>query len=61
MRNKTLIIVPAYNEEKSIGRVIEEVRAHTPSADILVVNDGSQDSTSKIAKSKDVFVVESAF
>jgi hypothetical protein len=56
-----LIIVPAYNEENSIGKVIEDIKAHIPAADILVVNDGSLDSTSKIAKGKAVFVIDLPF
>lgn len=58
---KTLIILPAYNEEKAIGKVIDDIKRHIPSADILVVNDGSLDSTSKIAKQKGVFVIDLPF
>lgn len=58
---KILIIVPAYNEEKSIGKVIEDICAHIPQADILVVNDGSLDSTSKVAKSNGAFVIDLPF
>jgi hypothetical protein len=43
---RVLVIIPAYNEERSIGKVIEDVKAHFPQADILVVNDGSTDHTS---------------
>jgi len=59
VQNKNiLIIIPAYNEEKSIGRIIDNIKIHIPSADILVVNDGSLDLTSKVAKSKGVFVID---
>jgi glycosyltransferase involved in cell wall biosynthesis len=40
-----LIVIPAYNEEGRVGRVVRELRAHVPSADVLVVNDGSADRT----------------
>lgn len=40
------VIIPTYNNEITLGRVIEEVRAFTDQ--IIVVNDGSTDSTSKI-------------
>jgi glycosyltransferase involved in cell wall biosynthesis len=40
-----LIIIPAYNEQNSIGRVIEGVRKHAPGRDIVVVDDGSSDDT----------------
>ena len=42
---KILIIVPAYNEEKSIYDVVSSVKLNIPSADVLVVNDGSTDNT----------------
>lgn len=41
---KKLIIIPAYNEEESLGSVISEVKKHGD-YDILVVNDGSTDHT----------------
>lgn len=46
---RVLIIVPAMNEEESIGKVIAEVRAEVPGADVLVVNDGSTDHTAQVA------------
>jgi glycosyltransferase involved in cell wall biosynthesis len=45
-----LIIVPAYNEAQSIVKVIEDLRGPDLEMDILVVNDGSIDSTSSAAK-----------
>lgn len=47
---KILIIIPAYNEEGSISSVIGDIRQHVPEADILVVNDGSSDSTEQLAE-----------
>lgn len=40
-----LVIIPAYNEEKNIGRVIGEIRSLKLDLDIVVVNDGSVDGT----------------
>jgi glycosyltransferase involved in cell wall biosynthesis len=40
-----LIIIPAYNEEGRVGKVVREVRSTLPGADVLVVDDGSADST----------------
>jgi len=48
---KTTIIMPAYNEEKMIGRVLDSL-CNEGYDDIIVVNDGSKDRTAKIAKSK---------
>lgn len=45
-----LIIIPAYNEEESIGKVIRGLRAECPDYDLLVVNDGSTDSTARIVE-----------
>jgi glycosyltransferase involved in cell wall biosynthesis len=55
---KILVIVPAYNEEKTIDRVIEKIQYFLPQADILVVNDGSSDSTSEISRQNGVRVLD---
>lgn len=46
---RILIIIPAYNEETTIQNVIRHITIKMPDADILVVNDGSNDNTSKKA------------
>lgn len=43
--DRTLIVVPAFNEEASVGDVIAEIRAKLPGVGILVVDDGSSDAT----------------
>jgi hypothetical protein len=43
LEKKVLVIIPAYNEEGSVRKVIEDVRTHLSQADILIVNDGSTD------------------
>jgi glycosyltransferase involved in cell wall biosynthesis len=56
---KILIVVPAYNEQNNILRVIWDIRKTIPSADILVINDCSLDSTSIHArKAEGVKVVD---
>jgi len=50
---KVSIIIPAYNEEKSIGRTIESILASDypkNKFEVIVVDDGSKDNTLKIAK-----------
>lgn len=42
-------IVPALNEEDSIGGVIDEIRAFDPSFDVVVIADGSTDRTAEVA------------
>lgn len=46
---RVLAIVPAYNEADSVATVVGEIR-DTGLADVLVVNDGSMDETSRIAR-----------
>lgn len=45
---KTLIIIPAYNEEGNIERVVNHLIENYPQFDYVVVNDGSRDSTAEI-------------
>ncbi|HTD45463.1 MAG TPA: glycosyltransferase family 2 protein [Bryobacteraceae bacterium] len=47
---KLLILIPAYNEEGAVGGVIQEVRQVLPDADILVVDDCSEDGTNTTAR-----------
>ena len=42
---KTLIIIPAYNEEKNIERVVNMLITNYPQYDYVVVNDCSKDNT----------------
>jgi len=47
--NKTVsIVIPAFNEEKSIGHVLETVMKVNSITQIIVVDDGSTDNTSNI-------------
>lgn len=45
---KTCVIIPAYNEEKTIQDLIKSVRQYVP--DALVINDGSTDKTEELAR-----------
>jgi glycosyltransferase involved in cell wall biosynthesis len=56
-----LVIIPAFNEEEHIGGVLDEVIKMLPGMDVLVVNDGSADNTSTIAKDKGVVVLDLPF
>jgi glycosyltransferase involved in cell wall biosynthesis len=42
---KVSVILPAYNEEQSIGNTIEKIRELYPDFEILVIDDGSTDNT----------------
>jgi glycosyltransferase involved in cell wall biosynthesis len=58
---RSLIVIPAYNEAGSIASVIREVQALHPQLDMLVVDDGSSDSTSELAESLGVKVLRLPF
>jgi glycosyltransferase involved in cell wall biosynthesis len=45
-----LVVVPAWNEQASVGHVIKEIGSACPEADLLVVDDGSTDATAQVAK-----------
>ena len=42
---KTLVIIPAYNEENNIVNTISNLKKHTKNIDYIVINDGSTDNT----------------
>jgi len=48
---RTLVVMPAFNEEESVAAVVREVFAKAPGAGCLVVDDGSLDSTAREAES----------
>ena len=43
-----LVIIPAYNEQDNIKRVVDNLIANYPQYDYVVINDGSKDNTKKI-------------
>lgn len=47
---RVLVVIPAHNEERSIGGVLGQVKRSLPKADILVVNDFSTDKTREVVK-----------
>ncbi len=57
MPQKRLAIVPAYNEEASIARVIENLHAHAADFDVLVIDDGSTDETAARAQAAGAIVL----
>jgi glycosyltransferase involved in cell wall biosynthesis len=54
-------IVPALNEEASIGGVIDEIRAFDPSFEIIVIADGSTDRTADVAAEHGAHVLRLPF
>jgi glycosyltransferase involved in cell wall biosynthesis len=58
---RTLVFIPAWNEEDSIAAVIDDVRRSLPEADVLVVDDGSSDATAARAREAGVLVASLPF
>jgi len=60
MYKKIIVIIPAFNEETNLGRVIADVPRGINGVSeikIVVINDGSSDSTEKVARGKGVTVI----
>lgn len=55
---KSLIIIPAYNEAATISNVIQSIRRTLSNFDMIVVDDGSKDDTAEIAKANGIKVIE---
>lgn len=52
MKNKSIVIIPTYNEVDNIGPIIDEVWKHSPELHVLVVDDNSKDGTAEVVKQK---------
>ena len=55
---KGLVIIPAYNEEKSIARAVSDVRTCAEGFDVVVINDCSEDRTADECKSAGAAVID---
>ena len=55
MKKKIFAIIPAYNEEKQINSVINKTKKYVD--EVIVVDDGSKDSTGEIAKKSNAIVL----
>jgi len=60
-RSRKIVIVPAYNEEGSVGSVVAEIRQQAPDFDVVVIDDGSRDSTAKRARDAGATVLTAPF
>jgi glycosyltransferase involved in cell wall biosynthesis len=58
---RRIAIVPAFNEERNVGRVIDELRAFDPGLEIVVVSDGSADRTAEVAAERGAHVIRLPF
>lgn len=62
-KKEVLIIIPAYNEEKTIGNLLDKLEQPDIAAfaDVLVMNDASKDETAKVVRSRGHAVVSHVF
>lgn len=60
-KDKILFVIPAYNEEENIERVLKEIKKDVDYADILVINDCSTDNTEKIVRQNKVKCITNVF
>lgn len=58
---RLLVVLPAWNEAESLPGVLAEIAAELPDAGVLVVNDGSSDRTSEVARGCGVEVLDLPF
>jgi len=54
---KACVVIPAYNEAKAIGALVSEIRTRC-NLDTIVIDDGSRDTTSTIAREKGAIVIK---
>ena len=53
--------MPAYNESAMVARVIRDIRKHAPDFDVVVVDDGSTDTTAAHAEAQGATVIRHPF
>ena len=58
MDKKIAVLIPCYNEEMTIGKVIDDFHRVCPDADVYVYNNNSTDATAAIAAAKGAIVRE---
>jgi dolichol-phosphate mannosyltransferase len=49
IERRCLIVVPTYNEQENLRGMVESIQQHAPAADIVVVDDESEDGTGALA------------
>ena len=54
--DKIAVLIPCYNEEKTIAKVIRDAKASLPEATIYVYNNNSKDRTAEIAEEEGAIV-----
>ena len=60
-KNKVLFVIPAYNEEENIEKVLKEIKKDASFADILVIDDCSKDNTKGVVVKNHVKCITEIF
>lgn len=60
-KDKIAFVIPAYNEEMNIEKVINEIKGEFEEATIIVVNDASKDNTKQIVEKNKVVCISQSF
>lgn len=55
---KILVIIPAYNEELNIRKVVSNLQENYPQYDYVIINDGSADHTSEICHEENYNIID---
>ncbi len=58
---KVLVIIPAHNEAESIGKALDEIKRDLNFADVVVINDASNDNTAEIVREHGVNCIDNIF
>ncbi|MBQ6102052.1 MAG: glycosyltransferase, partial [Kiritimatiellae bacterium] len=56
--DRIALVIPAYNEEETVGAVVRDCLAALPGASVCVVSDGSSDRTAARAREAGATVLE---
>lgn len=59
--SRTLVIIPAWNEDEALPETLTELASIRPDLDVLVVSDGSTDRTAAVARAAGASIVELPF
>ena len=54
---RTIVVIPAYNEEEALPAVLRQLADTVSELDVIVVDDGSTDATASVARDAGVQVV----
>jgi hypothetical protein len=54
---RSLVVIPAFNEESSVAAVVREVHEWSPGSDVVVIDDGSTDATAARASAAGAVVI----